>query len=338
MKKFSFKGIFLILITIAVMWYILKDNFDGIVGVLLTSNVWWILVAIIIYIIFLSLESLMTKFLINQYDKDYSLFKAIKLTIMAKFFNGVTPFSSGGQPLQVYELKEEGLRTSSGIAVVTEHFIINQTCIVLLSLLASGVNYIFKFIIIDTTLKHLFILGLILNVGLLIIVYILSAYKNVYKKIIFPIIKFLSKLKIIKNSKKIEENVKEACQNYYVCYAKMIKNKKLVLKTILIQTLALLVTFSIPVFVFFSLGYLEHMNLVACLIISVYVFIVGSYIPLPGGSGGIEYAFITCFSLYVVDSYVVSALILWRFITYYLPMIIGAMVFNIRKSKHKHAL
>ena len=40
-----------------------------------------------------------------QEDKDeekYSLLEAFKHNIIVQFFNGVTPFSTGGQPMEIY--------------------------------------------------------------------------------------------------------------------------------------------------------------------------------------------------------------------------------------------
>ena len=68
----------------------------------------------------------------------------------------------------------------------------------------------------------------------------------------------------------------------------------------------------------------------------MYVYLISAFVPIPGGSGGIEFSFSKFFSPIVISNSVISAsLILWRFITYYVPMIIGAIVLNFFRKHEK---
>lgn len=97
--------------------------------------------------------------------------------------------------------------------------------------------------------------------------------------------------------------------------------------------MALIILFTLPIFVFEAIGYTYSINLFICILISIYVFLVGSYVPIPGGTGGMEYAFFGFFSFYIPDGYLPSAIILWRIIDYYMPMIVGGIFFNLEKLK-----
>ena len=66
------------------------------------------------------------------------------------------------------------------------------------------------------------------------------------------------------------------------------------------------------------------------------------WVPTPGGTGGIEFAFTTIFtaSLFgnLSNDIGVTGMILWRALTYYLLMIISALayiIFEIRVKKYK---
>ena len=48
-----------------------------------------------------------------------------------------------------------------------------------------------------------------------------------------------------------------------------------------------------------------------------------------------EYAFINYFKMIVVDSLVMPGVLLWRLVSYYIPMILGGILFNIKDSMKK---
>ena len=328
MKKIKINGLVILVISLFLLWYVLKRDFKETINLLLYANILLIILSLIIYGIHTLLESIVTWKLIKQFDDKYSLKETFKLTLMTRFFNGITPFSSGGQPLQIYQLKKSGISVVNGTIMTIEHFIIFQTSIVIMSLMAVLFNTIYHVIDSKLVLSNLLVLGFILNILLLLIVYLFSISKNLNKKIILWIIKILQKVKIVKDYEKIENKMLKACNSYYDGFRRMTKNIKMMLELILIEIIALCIWFIIPLVIFWALGYHGNLNLGICLLISIYVFFIGSYIPLPGGSGGIEYAFMGYFQQYVSLNYLSAGLILWRFVSYYLPMFIGFIIFN----------
>ena len=68
---------------------------------------------------------------------------------------------------------------------------------------------------------------------------------------------------------------------------------------------------------------------------SAYVLLIGAFVPIPGGSGGIEYGFLSFFGNFLSKSRLSAVLLIWRFITYYMPMIIGAIAFNLDEREKK---
>jgi uncharacterized membrane protein YbhN (UPF0104 family) len=73
------------------------------------------------------------------------------------------------------------------------------------------------------------------------------------------------------------------------------------------------------------------------LVSSAFILLVGNFVPIPGGSGGIEFAFLEFFNsaLPAMDeksAILKSALIIWRGITYFLGMIVGGVAFGLFKG------
>jgi len=67
------------------------------------------------------------------------------------------------------------------------------------------------------------------------------------------------------------------------------------------------------------------------IITSAYVMIMGSFVPIPGGTGGLEYGFVNFFGKFLSGSKLSALMLVWRFITYYFCMIIGAIALGIKK-------
>ena len=59
-----------LLLSIFLVWYFLKDNYKVSLEVLHNANLWWLLLAIIIYLVYFLLETLLLKKLVNNHKKD----------------------------------------------------------------------------------------------------------------------------------------------------------------------------------------------------------------------------------------------------------------------------
>ena len=66
-----------------------------------------------------------------------------------------------------------------------------------------------------------------------------------------------------------------------------------------------------------------------------YVMVIGSFVPIPGGTGGIEYSFIFFFQYLIKGSIVHAAMLVWRLISYYLGMIFGAIALALYRKREK---
>ena len=97
----------------------------------------------------------------------------------------------------------------------------------------------------------------------------------------------------------------------------------------------LLLNYLVPIAILYSTGDYFSFGILECVIASAYVLLMGSFIPLPGGTGGLEYGFIAFFSNFLSGSKLTAVMLLWRFVTYYFVMILGAIFLNLRKKGEK---
>lgn len=332
MKKVLLRSIFLLSLTIFLFYYILKDNFTESINLLLESNKLFILLGIIVLFVAFIIDSYIFKLLINRHKKDYSFKKSMELSIVTRFFNGITPFSLGGQPLQVYELSRNDVKVTDGILVVSEMFIVHEITLMIITSLAIIFKYILR-LTPHSFLWFLTFIGLVVNFSILLITIFISVKINTAKKVGKLIIILLNKIHIIRDKEEAIKTFNNKCSDYSKGFKDLFNNKNLIAKCVALNIVNLLLFFSISYFAILSIDPRVDVNLLFTLVLSILIYVSATFIPIPGGSIGAEYAYANYFWLILPDNIVVTSLVLWRFISYYLPMIIGGIIFNIVDNK-----
>lgn len=331
MKKVGSKVISLIFISILILFCVLKDNYNEIISVLKNTNNLYILYGFIIVLIGDLFKSLSITTIVKE-KKDYKYRSGFSLALQTNFFNGITPFSLGGGPYQVYSLKKnDNIKYSDGAEIVFKDFYTYQMSLVIISTICLIINKIFNIIEFNNILKIMIVSGYLLNLIIALFLIYLPYTKNFGKNIVNLIIMLLYKAKLIKD----KENILKSYDNFILDFKrninKTLKNKKVIIKCILFNLIKI-TTIGISSYFCFESVKLD-VPIYICIIFTIITLIIASFIPVPGGSGGMEYGFITLFSSFVVDIKLSAALIVWRVITYYLPVIIGGFLFALKNRK-----
>lgn len=330
MKKKFINIILIIIFTLIVLYFSLKDNYDEIIELLLNSDIRWLFIGYLFVLSYTFLKSVVTNDIINKFKK-FDMKKTFDLQLMTFFFNAITPFSTGGQPFQVYTLKKNKLSLSDGTNVIVQESIIHQIALIVVGFLAIIINEIFGIYKFEGIIETFLILGFGLNILVIFLLFLISHSNKIDKLITKYIVKILTFLRIIKN-KEILNKLHNTIDNFNYNSKILLKDKKRFIKLILINCLALLCLYIVPLTILFSFNnYVSFDGMIAIVLVS-FISIISSYVPLPGGIGGQEYLFILMFGVYVNQPLLSSLMIMWRFITYYLPMIVGAVIFNIKNK------
>jgi uncharacterized protein (TIRG00374 family) len=142
------------------------------------------------------------------------------------------------------------------------------------------------------------------------------------KKFAYFIVNILNKIKIIKNKEKWIEKVDSLVEKYNGCYKTLKRHKKTILPVILINTAQRFSQILISVFVCkaaFDCSFVEM------IIMQGLVLLGYNSLPLPGGAGAFEYLYLEIYALALPSSYVVVAMMVTRFISYYFSMIVSGI-------------
>lgn len=332
-NKFSF--ILLICLTLLVLYFSLKDNFHSVIYELQHANIWWILVAFLLCTTYYVLTAIGMHIIIRKYTDKFSLWQTIKLKFKTKFFDAVTPTSVGGQPYQIYSLTSHGINVLDSTNICLQNFVVFQTSLVLVGVMAVVANNFLHLFPENSGLKLLVLVGFLINLSIAVFLFLVSFTKKfnnfVYKKII----RLALKLRIIKNEEKIKKTYSEYVERVKEGTTSLLKNKKEFLLILLLNFVGLCLNYLVPLAVLYSTGDYTSFGPFECIVASAYVLLMGSYIPLPGGTGSLEYGFVAFFGNFLKGSRLTALMLIWRFVTYYYVMIVGAVLLNTRKKGEK---
>lgn len=323
----------LIIITLLVLYFSLKDDFNSIVNQIFSMNLWYLGVAFILLFLFWIFRSYPMYSFCKKINPKFRYRESIQLTLRTQFFNAVTPFATGGQPYQIYYLKQCGIDYASSTGVVLENFIVYQIALVVLGLIALTVNQIFHIFKEVYILQKLIAVGFIINTLVIVVMFVIAFSTKMNKVLIDLGINILTKLHIVKNK---EEKLKEWHENinkFHSSAVVLLEDKKTFLLNILYNFIALCCLYLIPLFVIYSMGVFNAFSPGVGIVTSAYIMIIGSFVPIPGGTGGLEYGFVQFYGNFVTGSKLQAMMLVWRFITYYFGMIMGAIALNIKKVK-----
>ena len=252
--------------------------------------------------------------------------------MMTKFFNGITPFSLGGQPLQVYELSKNKVPVTKSILVIVENFIILQITMSIMIILSLIFGYIFE-LRPNNFLYILTLIGALITIVSFVITILICVKIEFASKIGKNMINLLNKFNIIKDKETTLNKWNSKCIEYQNGFKNLIKDRKFIIKCVCVNFIYMTVFFMIPFFTLKALNISFNINMLYTIILSCFVYISASFIPIPGSSISTEYSFIHYFNLIVCEAIVIPGVLLYRVITYYLPCIVGGILFNYRDSK-----
>lgn len=333
-KSIKKNTIILVGITLIVMYIILRKDFTSIIENLKTLDLKYIIIAFLLFLIYITFRSYAVYKTVDNKEK-FSLKESIKHQIITQFFNGITPFSTGGQPVEIYLLTKHQINLSVATTYILQNFIFYQIALVILGLIAVIGNFYLKLFPNVPLLKELVLLGFIINTLVAVILIFISFSKKTTKIVLNTIIKIMEFFHLLKDKEKAK-NKWESKLNEFHESAKELKNRKsLFLGGILLNFIGLIALYSIPLFIVYALRDFTSLTLTSSVIASAYVMIIGSFVPIPGASGGIEYGYTQFFGNLLTPTKTKTTLLVWRFITYYLGMILGAIAFNLDKENKK---
>lgn len=323
-KKMTIINIILIIaIFIGLTFYMINvDGLDNIIKILQNVDYRWFFVGCICLIAFWFCEALALHLPLKTIYKNQKFSNSFKVSMIGQVFNNITPFSSGGQPMQAYELTKTGKRVSDSLSAMTMKFIITQIALVIFtfSIMVFELDFLKNLM-----QEYLWIAYLSFAINIIAIVFVILAGIN--KKIIMtickPFIKFFGKIKIIKDTEKTTSKLDESVANFNNQFKYMNTQKKTVVQVFVVAVIQSLLYYSLTYMVYRAFGN-SGVSFFQIVPAQAFLLLIMTFIPTPGSGIGAEGGFLIIFNSIFKQGTINMSILFWRLYTFYLPIIVGS--------------
>ena len=258
---------------------------------------------------------------------------SLKVNLIGKFYDNVTPFAVGGQPMQIYYLhKRANYSGGEASAVVLVKYFFNMTSMCLVSLLVMACNtHVLGAIEVDWAriLIHVAAwVGIAVNMFLPLMVLFFVIFPKFATKLATFVIGIGFKIKIVKNKEEALAKALKTVTDFRAAFKLMAKKPKEFIALVLLCLSEDCLRFALPFFImkmFNGLGAdAGFAELIKVMALNVFVTQSVCIIPTPGNSGAIESIGTIAFTAVITNLGVLGwSVLVWRFFVFYIYIIIG---------------
>ena len=181
-------------------------------------------------------------------------------------------------------------------------------------------------------LTLLVIVGFIINTFVIVLLFMLAFFRAATTKLAHGIVKLLAKIKIIKDPADKLEYIDKELETYYENFRFIKSQPVMILKMFLVTVVQLFCYFSITfvIYIGFDIPHdTDFFTIIAC---QAFVLMISSFVPLPGAMGAAEGSYAAFFKGIFGDYYTGVSTFIWRFLTFYMPILVG-IVINLRMTR-----
>ena len=369
-RKYLLYLAFVLVATGLALFLSLYDKFDATIAALASCD--WRFLFIILGTVFayITVNSSIIFIFCRLYTRKYHLPQAMASVLIATFYAGITPGSSGGQPMQAYTMSKQGVEVSNAASILVMWSILYQVALILFGLF----GLIFKFDLLSTmeTLKFtignvnfslpiipVVIAGFALNAIVVLFLFLMSYSHKLHNFILNHGVNIGAKLRLVKDPDKTRKELRVKVENFRIELRRLQSNIPLTIFLLLLFFVYIIGKFCLPWIAGAALNAYGDIYVIrngywiysghtvgdytigsffeACFLSSFHQMVTG-LIPIPGSAGVSELFFSMVFKgFYAKTEQIAAAQIIWRTASYHIPLLLGGLVgafYRIKPSEH----
>lgn len=340
MRNKTFNLIIIIISTCIFLSFLLfTKGLNSIIQELKTLNASWLLLSFTLILLFWIFEMFVLYIITKKlYKTDNLLIKCFKFEMIGQYFGAVTPFSAGSHPAQLYAMTEDKIPAGISGSILMIKFIIHQLVNILILISAFFLKFNYFYTKVNYFL-YFCLSGIVVHIIIMIFMILFSINKKLTENILIFIFKVLNKFKLLKNPKDIYKKIEVELDNFHKNIFLIGKNINMCINASIFTVLQWLAFFSIPYCIYRSFGF-NSIDIFTMITAQIFLINFMAIIPLPGAEGGAEGGFYLIYSLFFKEGTIITAIFIWRILTYYLSIAVGSIFtlilpnINIRKNKN----
>lgn len=313
-------------VALAVVLYLeLNNDADGFLHVeelfkVLGAHGEWLALILIAFLAHLAVDSLIYFVLIKQcgYGNRYGL--SLRTSIIGFYYNNLTPWSTGGQPFQMAYLAKSNLDTPTACTLPFVKHTMHVYALIAFVAVMFGIWH--------ENISWVVQLGAYLAVvatALLPLVMLIFSKKLGWTfKITEKVVALGAKLKLVKNYDKAVGKARDTMDSLAAAYKYLSENRTTIIVLVILSLADLMILGLYPYLIVRALG--GEADLFETVSKSYYVSLSSGIIPTPGASGASEASFYAVFDGLTPEGTLFWAVLLYRMLVFYLPIIMGVIL------------
>lgn len=315
--KKAVRNIVFLAAILLIAYYVLRDSWGNIWAELRRTSGKIIAGAFLCSILYNCFDGIAVTRLLRCCDDRFSWYQGILCSFYYSFFRVVT-FGSGTAAAGMFYVNRLGIPVSRSLGIFTINYIIQRITVCLYFVVSFLIHFSFMSgLYQDYTIYML--LGVLIAVIVAAVLILICVCEPLHRFGFSLAKKYIRKDNLLVKIGEIEEKAVTLRNEAWI----LLHDKKLLAEVVFLNLCKLTAWYLIPVLLFEKLNFSQHGLLVA---VTAMVTALAGVIPTPGGIGAVEFVFVLMFTPLVGKVEATSGTLIYRFATYILPFLIGAVV------------
>lgn len=328
-KKQLLNILFLVLligVTLVIVFVVNKDAFSfRDLGEFLSAcgNRWyWLIAALAASALFVVFEGASLFFILRGLGEKPKIFSSLIYSTSDVYYSAITPSATGGQPASAFYMVKDGVGAGKASFSLVFNLIGYTAAILVIGCAALIIRPSYFGLIDHWFMRLLIILGFVLQ-GILLAFFIACMFcGSAVKKLGNGTVSLLTKIRLVKKPEKWRKKIADEVEKYKECRHAIREKPFMTVANFLFNLLQR--TSHVLVSCFVCLAARPASNFWDLFALESLVLIGYNSVPLPGGVGAFESLYINIYGIGIGfdDAFILSAMMVTRFISYYLRMIV----------------
>ena len=323
-KKWLYFAFLLFTLGVVVLIGLSGNDIPSLIRALRSLSPIYLLYCLLAWCGYILTDALTIYYFLKKQEHGISFLQAVYIALVGIYYSNITPTTSGGQPVQIYRMKQRGVPIGVGGSALTVKFF----CFQFMLLVIGAVLWITHAGFVGRQaegLTWIVFLGYFFNFLSIGMVLTMAISQRAMRGIIALCIRVGVRLRICKDPEKSAAKWEDHCASFLKSVQMIRSRPKEILVQFAISSVQLLFLMLVILAIYRAFG-LSGVSNMELLTMGVLLYISASYTPLPGASGAQEGGFAVFFQGIFPDASLFVALMIWRFSTYYLSILVGVVI------------
>ena len=331
MKVLRF-AILSISIILLVLYIHFTEGFSGVISAINNLDYRYLSLAFLMPILVFFWDALAKHIIRRKFDKAKFGYSFYNVCFSYSSYNLIPAILQVGGATEISLMTKQGMSVSDASSAILYRQTLSFIGATLIPFALVYSNRLYFVSRTNYILRLFFIIGLLIN----IITSVLYASVGTWDKFLYSItrniLKAGSKIKIVKNYNEACQNAYTSIQDLKVKVKNMPFSKRDTLLVLLVLAMQSFSAYASSYFIAKALRVELNVSAITLMAACSFVVIVQTALPIPGGLGLADFAYIDILSE-IVGSKINIMMMIWRIVTFYFPAIISIITMSIPFDK-----